>query len=120
MEINKLIKKYQDKLINITEARASDNKAGDHTFNMEYDEGEKNINEFIVDLKELEAINYTHCSLQLKGDKYTKHFLDYVEKFFKYRPNTYEYVSKDGKREYNIKALFKYYERAMNESPFIV
>tara|TARA_R110000851_G_C12674642_1_gene523083 strand:+ start:128 stop:472 length:345 start_codon:yes stop_codon:yes gene_type:complete len=65
MEIDKLIKKYQDKLININEARASDNKAGDHTFNMEYDEAEKNINEFIVDLKELEAINYTRCCTEL-------------------------------------------------------
>jgi hypothetical protein len=77
MEINKLIKKYQDKLINITEARASDNEAGDHTFNMEYDEGEKNINEFIVDLKELEAINYTHCCTELPT-KYSIAFAGFV------------------------------------------
>ena len=48
MEINKLIKKYEDELVNISEARASDNEAGDHTFNMEYDEGEKNIKQFIA------------------------------------------------------------------------
>jgi hypothetical protein len=52
-------------------------------------------------------------------EKYTQNFLDYKERFFKYRPKTYEYVSKDGKREYTIKGLCKYYEKAMNESPLM-
>jgi hypothetical protein len=65
------------------------------------------------------AINYTRCSLQLKG-KYTQNFQDYVDKFFKYRPKVYEWVSKDGKREFTHKQLCKYYEKAMNESPLIV
>jgi hypothetical protein len=68
MEINKLIKKHEDELVNIAEARVSDDKAGDHTFNMEYDEGEKNINQFIVELKQLKAINYTRCCTQLFCD----------------------------------------------------
>jgi hypothetical protein len=63
MEIDKLIKKYEDELVNIAEARESDDKAGDPTFNMEYDEGEKNIKQFIVELKQLKAINYTLCYL---------------------------------------------------------
>ena len=61
MEINKLIKKYEDELVNISDARYSDNEAGDHTFNMEYDEGEKNIKQFIVELKKL--ISYTLYTL---------------------------------------------------------
>jgi hypothetical protein len=59
------------------------------------------------------------CSLQLKG-KYTQAFNDYVEKFFKYRPKVYDWVSKDGKREFTHKGLCKMYEKAMNESPLIV
>ena len=67
-----------------------------------------------------EAINYSQCSIQLKGGKYTQNFIDYVEKFFKYKPKVYEWVSKDGKREYTHKQLCKSYEKAMLESPFIV
>jgi len=66
------------------------------------------------------AIDFTHCSTQLKGDKYTQAFNDYVDRFFKYRPKVYQWVSKDGKREFTHKQLCKYYTKAMNESPFIV
>ena len=66
------------------------------------------------------AIDFKHCSTQLKGDKYTQAFNDYVDRFFKYRPKVYQWVSKDGKREFTHKQLCKYYTKAMNESPFIV
>lgn len=69
--------------------------------------------------KQLEAINFTDSSLQLK-EKYTQDFQDYVEKFFKYRPKVYDWVSKDGKREFTHKQLCKYYEKAMNAKPLIV
>lgn len=61
MEIDKLIKKYQDELIDIDSSRKSDNKAGDHSFYMKYDEGEKNIKQFIVELKQLKAISVARC-----------------------------------------------------------
>jgi hypothetical protein len=67
-----------------------------------------------------QAINYTRCSIQLKGGKYTQAFIDYVEKYFKYKPKVYEWVSKDGKREFTHNQLCNYYEKAMIESPFIV
>ena len=70
--------------------------------------------------KRNKAIDFTHCSIQLKGDKYTQAFNNYVDKFFKYRPKVYQWVSKDGKREFTHKQLCKYYTKAMNESPFIV
>ena len=79
------------------------------------------VSEAIATLDKLEkAINYTRCSTQLKGGKYTQAFIDYVDKYFKHRPKVYEWVSKDGKREYTHKQLCKYYEKAMIESPFIV
>ena len=66
------------------------------------------------------AINYTRCSTHLKGGKYTQAFIDYVEKYFIHRPKVYDWVSKDGKREYTHKQLCAYYEKAMLESPLIV
>jgi len=56
---------------------------------------------------------------QLKGDKYTQAFNDYVDRFFKYRPKVYDWVSKDGKREFTHTELCKFYTKAMNESPLI-
>tara|TARA_R110000796_G_C14414634_1_gene419191 strand:+ start:344 stop:523 length:180 start_codon:yes stop_codon:yes gene_type:complete len=54
--INKLIKEYENKLIDIDKMRESDNKAGDHSFYMEYDTSKDNINEFIGELKKLQAL----------------------------------------------------------------
>jgi 3-methyladenine DNA glycosylase AlkD len=76
------------------------------------------INDCVDEL--LKAINYTHCSTHLKGGKYTQAFIDYVEKYFIHRPKVYDWVSKDGKREYTHKQLCAYYEKAMLESPLIV
>lgn len=55
-EISKLIKDYENKLIDIERNRESDNKAGDHSFYMEYDTAKENINEFIGELKKLQAL----------------------------------------------------------------
>lgn len=52
----KLIKDYENKLINIEEMRESDNRAGDHSFSMKYDTSEENIIEFIGELKKLQAL----------------------------------------------------------------
>lgn len=55
-EIIKLIKDYENKLIDIEQMRESDNRAGDHSFYMEYDTSKENINEFIGELKKLQAL----------------------------------------------------------------
>lgn len=73
----------------------------------------------IMHLDEIENLILLNSSLQLK-EKYTQDFQDYVEKFFKYRPKVYDWVSKDGKREFTHKQLCKYYEKAMNAKPLIV
>jgi transcription initiation factor IIE alpha subunit len=54
--ISKLINEYENKLIDIERSRESDNKAGDHSFYMEYDTSKENINEFIGELKKLQAL----------------------------------------------------------------
>ena len=54
--INSLIKDYENKLIDIDRNRESDNKAGDHSFYMEYDTSKENINEFIGELKKLQTL----------------------------------------------------------------
>lgn len=54
--ISKLITEYENKLIDIEQMRDSDNKAGDHSFYMEYDTSKENINEFIGELKKLQAL----------------------------------------------------------------
>ncbi len=55
-EISKLIKYYENKLIDIELNREADNKVGDHSFYMEYDTSKENINEFIGELKKLQAL----------------------------------------------------------------
>ena len=55
-EISKLIKDYENKLIDIEKMRESDDRAGDHSFYMEYDTSKENINEFIGELKKLKVI----------------------------------------------------------------
>ena len=60
MEIDKLIKKYEDKLIDIEDSRKADSLAGDHSFTMEYDTSKDEINLFIIDLKQFKALNM-HC-----------------------------------------------------------
>ena len=54
--ISKLIKEYENKLIDISQSKDCDNKAGDHSFYMEYDTAKENINEFIGELKKLQAL----------------------------------------------------------------
>ncbi len=49
---------------------------------------------------------------------YSSEFLKWRNRFFEYKPKTYEYRTKDGKKEYTITQLHKYYEKAMLESPF--
>lgn len=54
--ISKLIRDYENKLIDIERSRESDNRAGDHSFYMEYDTSKENINEFIGELRKLQAL----------------------------------------------------------------
>jgi hypothetical protein len=54
--ISKLIRDYENKLIDIEISRESDNRAGDHSFCMEYDTSKENINEFIGELRKLQAL----------------------------------------------------------------
>lgn len=54
--ISKLINDYKNKLIDIEQNRESDDRAGNHSFYMEYDTSKENINEFIVELKKLQAL----------------------------------------------------------------
>jgi len=49
---------------------------------------------------------------------YKQSFIDRFNKYFEYKPKTYEYVSKNSKREYTLDDLHKEYEKAMGETPF--
>ena len=62
--ISKLIKDYENKLIDIDQNRQSDDKAGDHSFYMEYNTAKENINEFIGELKKLQALTIQRVSQQ--------------------------------------------------------
>jgi prephenate dehydratase len=81
-EIDKLIQDYENKLIYIEHSRESDNKVGDHSFYMEYDASKEKINEFIVELKKLQAL--TTPDVSVCGDAVTiglfEYMLEYVDK----------------------------------------
>ena len=49
---------------------------------------------------------------------YKQSFIDRFNKYFEYKPKTYEYVGKNSKREYTLDDLHKEYEKAMGETPF--
>ena len=57
-----------------------------------------------------------------KVDKngYRQSFLDWKNKYFIYKPKTYEYRSINNKDEYTLSGLHKMYKRAMQESPFYI
>ncbi len=49
---------------------------------------------------------------------YKQSFIDRFNKYFEYKPKTYEYIGKNSKRRYTLDDLHKEYEKAMGETPF--
>lgn len=60
----------------------------------------------------IEALALCSSSLPLK-EKYTPEFEDWRNRFFEYKPKTFEYVSKQKKEYFTLKDLVRKYEKAM-------
>ena len=59
-----------------------------------------------------EQLNLCEVGVTFK-EKYTPEFEEWLNRFFDYKPKTYEYQSKNNKHHFMIKDLVRKYEKAM-------
>lgn len=100
----KVLKALRDSYANLT---------AEHTTEKEFE----NIIEAMEIVKNLIIPIVSQRSELLKGD-YRQTFIDWKNKYFAYKPKTYDYKSKNSKERHTLADLHRRYERAMLESPF--